>query len=135
MSPVNAGSECRQIELEPQPAGTRETPASKQASGALHATMRPKRKPARRLWAVQAEGPDGPFTVAGQRARTLTALVHAGPAGQTPWEFPRGFRLAAYVHDLRKQQGLAIETQRVTGDDGLWRARYVLRSRVRIVEG
>ena len=49
--------------------------------------------------------PDGaPFLVTGREAETLSALVRHGARGVSGWDFPGGppYRLAAYVHDLRR---------------------------------
>ena len=85
---------------------------------------------------LHAIGPDGlAFTVKGQTAKALRALVEAGVAGVTALEVATwALRLAAYVHDLRKRHGLAIETLR-EGHEGGWHGRYVLRAAVRLVEG
>ena len=81
-----------------------------------------------------ALGPDSqPFTVSGQTAKTLKALVAAGGKGVTALECGAwAFRLAAYVAVLRKL-GLAIETMRERHNDwGDWHGRYVLHSSVTI---
>ena len=95
----------------------------------------PDPKPRTRA-ALQAIGPDGlAFTVKGQLAKALRALVEAGVTGVTALEVTTwALRLAAYVHDLRKRHGLAIETLR-EGHEGGWHGRYVLRAAVRLVEG
>ena len=95
----------------------------------------PDPKPRTRA-ALQAIGPDGlAFTVKGQTAKALRALVEAGVTGVTALEVTTwALRLAAYVHDLRKRHGLTIETLR-EGHEGGWHGRYVLRAAVRLVEG
>jgi len=73
--------------------------------------------------------PDGAvFTVTGQEARTLVLLLEKGNRGVGAYDFRGGppFRLGAYVHDLRHQFGLAIETLRDEHDGG-WHARYQAR--------
>jgi len=77
-----------------------------------------------------AIGPDGAFTVKGQTAKALGALIAAGTQGITALEVNSwAYRLGAYVHQLRHRQGLAIELQREPHEGG-WHGRYVLRSPV-----
>jgi hypothetical protein len=81
---------------------------------------------------VTAVGPQGPFTVAGQEAKALLALVRAGSAGRTALEVATwAYRFGAYVWKLRHRYGLAIETRRELHEGG-WHARYVLVSPVTI---
>lgn len=81
---------------------------------------------------VRATGPAGPFTATGQVAKALAALVAAGPRGVTALEVDSwAYRLGAYVHSLRHDCGLAIETMREPHEGG-WHGRYVLRSPVRV---
>ena len=78
-----------------------------------------------------------PFQVKGRQAETLLALVAAGPRGLTSLEgFRAGWavRLAAYVHGLRKDFGLAIETVREE-HEGAVHGRYVLTCPVQILSG
>ena len=83
---------------------------------------------------MRATGPDGVFEVKGQTAKTLTALIKAGASGVTALEVNSwAYRLGAYVHELRRRHGLAIETQR-EGHDGGWHGRYVLHSSVTLGE-
>ena len=81
--------------------------------------------------------PDGcAFTVSGRPAETLLSLVEAGPRGITSLEaFQAGWavRLAAYVHRLRSECGLAIETRREPHHGGS-HGRYVLHSPVEVTE-
>lgn len=78
------------------------------------------------------EGPTGRFTVTGQDAKTLSALVGAGVRGVTALEVNSwAYRLGAYVYSLRHNCGLAIETVREPHEGG-WHARYVLRSPVKL---
>jgi hypothetical protein len=87
----------------------------------------------RRKLVVHAIGPHGRFTVTGQDARTLLALVQAGPRGVTALEVGSwAFRLAAYVHRLRAGHWLGIETVREAHPGGT-HARYILRSPVELV--
>lgn len=79
---------------------------------------------------------DRAFTVKGRIAETLLALVDAGPRGITSLEaFKAGWavRLAAYVHRLRSDCRLAIETRREPHGGGN-HARYVLNSRVELID-
>lgn len=79
---------------------------------------------------LTAIGPEGAFTVTGQVAKALAALVAAGNRGVTALEVATwAYRLGAYVHTLRHQHGLAIETRREPHEGG-WHGRYVLRSPV-----
>ena len=83
---------------------------------------------------LTAIGPSGAFTVSGQVAKALAALMSAGTAGVTALEVNSwAYRLGAYVHTLRHDYGLAIETQREAHEGG-WHGRYVLRSPVSIGE-
>jgi hypothetical protein len=78
---------------------------------------------------------DGPVaTVRGREAWALLALRAAGEHGCTPIDTP-GPRWSGYVHDLRKL-GIVIETihEPHTGNFPGTHARYVLRSRVTVVE-
>ena len=84
--------------------------------------------------AIAAIGPHGPLHVTGQVAKALEALVARGAAGVTSLEVASvAYRLAAYVHNLRHDYGLAIETVREPHDGG-WHGRYVLHSAVTIAE-
>lgn len=81
---------------------------------------------------ITADGPHGLFTVAGQEAKALHALVQAGSAGRTALEVATwAYRFGAYVWKLRHRYGLAIETRRELHEGG-WHARYVLVSPVTI---
>lgn len=68
----------------------------------------------RKRLVVKAIGPNGqPFTVIGQFARTLLALVDAGARGVTARELASwAFRLSHYVLILRHRHGLSIITTR-----------------------
>ncbi|WP_303980615.1 hypothetical protein [Dongia mobilis] len=73
--------------------------------------------------------------VRGQTAKALLALVKAGPRGVTAMEAATwAYRLAAYCHDLRKNYGLVIRTDREDHDGG-WHGRHVLESEVHITAG
>lgn len=55
--------------------------------------------------------PDGvPFTLKGREAWALSNLIKAGKRGCTPIDHP-GPRWSAYVHALRTERGLIIETE------------------------
>ena len=78
--------------------------------------------------------PSGAVIVTGQVAKALAALVHSGAAGVTALEMSSwAYRLGAYVHTLRRDCGLAIETVREPHEGG-WHGRYVLHSPVVIAE-
>ena len=88
-------------------------------------------RPYRRI-IVEATGPDGPFAVIGQVAKALVALVENGTAGVTALEVHSwAYRLGAYVHTLRHDYGLVIETVHEDHEGG-WHARYRLMSSVSI---
>lgn len=70
------------------------------------------------------------FQVIGRPAQTLEALIESNTAGITALEMSSwAFRLGAYVHILRHDYGLNIETLREPHDGG-WHARYVLHTPV-----
>ena len=78
--------------------------------------------------------PDGSaFTVAGRDAWALLELVKAGPNGCTPIDHP-GPRWSGYVHNLRREHGLAIETRHEAhkGPFPGTHARYVLACAVEV---
>ncbi|GGE05570.1 hypothetical protein GCM10011529_09950 [Polymorphobacter glacialis] len=82
---------------------------------------------------ITAIGPRGPMTVNGQVAKSLEALIRCGTAGVTALEVASwAYRLGAYVHNLRRDYGLVIETMRETHEGG-WHGRYVLHSPVTII--
>ena len=72
--------------------------------------------------------------VTGRDAWALQNLDRAGEAGCTPIDTP-GPRWSAYVHALRHEHGLSIETlhERHGGPYAGTHARYVLRSKVRLL--
>lgn len=84
---------------------------------------------------VKAIGPSGPpFTVSGQIAKVLLALVEAGEAGITPLaQETWSLRLSDHVRTLKNRRGLVIVTLWGKHDEGR-HARYVLRSTVTIIE-
>lgn len=74
------------------------------------------------------------FTVKGQVAKALAALIRARRKGITALEVSSwAYRLGAYVHILRHKFGLDIETLREEHPGG-WHARYVLHTSVEILE-
>lgn len=78
-----------------------------------------------------AEGRRG-FTCSGQTARSLLALVEAGPQGRTALEVSTwALRFAAYCHVLRRDHGLNVVTLREDHDGG-WHGRHVLLDKVTI---
>jgi len=81
--------------------------------------------------------PDGRcFTTTGRPAETLLSLLEAGQRGITSLEaFQAGWavRLAAYVHRLRSECGLTIETRREPHQGGS-HARYVLHTSVEVTQ-
>lgn len=92
-------------------------------------------QPPHKRLVVKATGPEGqPFTVTGQTARTLLALVKAGAAGVTALEIASwAFRLSHYVMVLRHKHRLAIPMLWEAHEGGK-HGRYVLRSTVTILE-
>ena len=73
--------------------------------------------------------------IAGQCAKTLAALIKAGSKGITALECGGwAFRLADYVHRLRRDHGLDIETRHEPHEGGR-HGRYVLQTPVALVEG
>lgn len=81
--------------------------------------------------------PDGRrFTVTGRDAWALLELIRAGERGATPIDNP-GPRWSAYVFNLKREHGLAIETvtEPHRGEFPGSHARYILRSAVEIIAG
>lgn len=67
-------------------------------------------------------------------ARTITALTEAQGRGITAQEMSSwAFRLGAYVHILKRDYGLDIETLKEKHKHG-WHGRYVLHTRIEIIE-
>ena len=97
--------------------------------------QRSTKQPSAPLGLVKARCPDGQTIVLrGQEGKTLLALVRAGSAGCTAQEVSDwSFRFAAYVFQLLHRFGLVIETVRERHPGG-WHGRYVLLSKVNIVE-
>lgn len=91
---------------------------------------------AKRLTITARLLPDGhPFVVHGREAWALSELVRCGQRGCTPIDNP-GPRWSAYVHKLRHEYGLLIETisENHGGPFAGTHARYVLRSRMQIID-
>ena len=91
----------------------------------------------RRKLAVTALVHIGPvtrqITVTGQNARSVLALVAAGPKGCTALEVSSwALRFAAYTHSLIHEYGLNIVTEREEHPGG-WHGRHILLDRVTIV--
>ena len=83
---------------------------------------------------MNAVGPKGSFTVRGQTAKALRALIAAGDKGVTALEVATwAYRFAAYCFDLRHKHDLAIETLREPHAGG-WHGRHVLHTIVIIEE-
>ena len=98
----------------------------------LNSALRHNRQSFHGRPSVHAVGPAGPFIATGQVAKALSALVAAGTRGVTALEVNSwAYRLGAYVHSLRHDCGLAIETVREPHEGG-WHGRYVLRSPVKL---
>ncbi|RWP23766.1 MAG: hypothetical protein EOR01_07715 [Mesorhizobium sp.] len=89
-----------------------------------------------KIWVRAKVLPDGePMTIYGREAWCLRRLIDAGEKGCTPIEQPAP-RWSAYVHALRSEFGIAIETihEAHAGPYKGSHARYSLRSRVAILE-
>jgi len=72
------------------------------------------------------------FSVFGQQAKALKALVNAKKKGITALEVAGwAYRLASYCHILRSTHGLNIRTDKEKHESG-WHARYVLQTDVTI---
>jgi len=76
---------------------------------------------------------DKVFTVKGQTAKSLMALVEAGDKGRTAQETASwAFRFAAYCHNLIHNHGLSIRMDREKHEGG-WHGRHVLETPVEIL--
>ena len=84
--------------------------------------------------AVVEHGSERFIKTNGQVSRALAVLDAAGSRGVTALDVSStwAWRFGAYVHELRHEHGLDIETVRESHPGG-WHARYVLRSHVRVV--
>jgi hypothetical protein len=89
-----------------------------------------------KLNALTVDTPAGRIAIsARQPRRALAALISAGSKGVTALELSSwAYRLGAYVHTLRHDYGLAIETLREPHDGG-WHGRYVLHTPCQIIGG
>ena len=78
--------------------------------------------------------PERIIVLKGRDAWALQELVKAGPRGCTPIDHP-GPRWSGYVHNLRREYGLTIETvnERHGPPFAGTHARYVLKSAVRVM--
>lgn len=83
---------------------------------------------------VDGNGTTRPIGVSGRNAWALAHLIRNGERGCTPIDVP-GPRWSAYVHKLRHEYGLDIETidEPHGGPYAGTHARYVLRSQVRLI--
>jgi hypothetical protein len=90
----------------------------------------------RKRISILALGPNGRFMVTGRNAQALKALVVAGQRGIITLELSNtwALRLGAYIHQLRHDYGLDIETLREPHDGG-WHGRYVLHTPCQIIGG
>ncbi len=86
--------------------------------------------------ALTVNTPTGRIAIsARQPRRALAALIKAGSQGVTALELSSwAYRLGAYIHTLRHDYGLAIETLREPHDGG-WHGRYVLHTPCQIIGG
>lgn len=86
---------------------------------------------------VRAHLPDGPyiFQVRGKIARTLKALHNVGSNGITALDVSNtwALRLSAYVHRLRREHNLDINTVKEEQPDG-WHGRYILNIPIDIID-
>lgn len=74
------------------------------------------------------------FTLRGQMAKSLIALIKAGEKGCNALEVTCwALRFSGYIHFLRKDYGLDILTQKEPHDGG-WHARYFLLDEIEVVE-
>jgi len=88
---------------------------------------------------VEADGSTRTFGTCGRFAQMLRALIEAGESGVTSLTLSQSWavRVSHYVFRLRRDHNLLIETQREEhgGPFEGHHGRYVLRSRVRVIEG
>ena len=83
----------------------------------------------------ESDGTTRNIGLLGRNAWALKALIERGSKGVTPIDTPAP-RIAAYIFNLRKHYGLAIETkhEKHSGPFAGEHARYVLHSDVIIAE-
>ena len=94
------------------------------------------RKAKSKIWVKAKVQPDGqPMTNYGRESWCLRQLIDAGKEGCTPISRPAP-RWSAYIHDLRHDFGIGIETihEGHGGDFAGSHARYILRSDVSVLE-
>lgn len=89
--------------------------------------------------AANPDGTERRFSVGGQVARTLKALIHAGPRGVTSLDIAGtwALRTSHYIFVLRREHGLNIAMDREPheGPAGAgWHGRYRLLTPVRLME-
>lgn len=117
----------------PVAAGSGFAKVTKQKSDATHVNYSQTEGECK-LKALSFETPTGRITIGSrQDRRTLLALVEADTKVITALEMSSwAYRLGAYVHRLRHDYGLAIETLREPHVGG-WHGRYFLHTPCRIV--
>ncbi len=88
-----------------------------------------------RFETIDQDGTSRTIEPRGRDAWALAELIRAGNRGCTPVDQP-GPRWSAYIFNLRREYGLAIETihEPHGGSFPGTHARYILRSRVRTLE-
>lgn len=83
--------------------------------------------------AISLETGSRPFSIRGQTAKALIALVDAGDRGATALEAANwAYRLAAYCYELRTRYGLVVRTEREEHPGG-WHGRHILETPVKIL--
>ncbi len=84
---------------------------------------------------VKAEEGERHIFPSGRNAWALDNLIRSGAKGCTSIENP-GPRWAAYVHKLKRNFGLNIETRNEEhkGAYAGWHGRYILQDEVRVIE-
>jgi steroid 5-alpha reductase family enzyme len=84
---------------------------------------------------VWIDGKPKTIIVKGREAQTLLGLSEAGAKGIITLELSStwALRLSAYIHRLRSQHGLDIQTVREEHDGG-WHGRYLLLTDTEILE-
>lgn len=88
-----------------------------------------------KFWVTVRLATGSDIVVKGREAETIIALVEAGSRGITSLDASRAgwaYRLAAYIHRLKTDYGISIETRRESHDGGS-HGRYFLRTAVEIL--
>ena len=90
-----------------------------------------KQRRKRKFLVVEADNTAREIALVGRNAWALGELISAGTLGITALDYP-GARIAAYVHMLRSEYGLLIETvdQKHDGPFAGTHAKYILKSDV-----